>query len=471
MNFSKRTKTMHAPGLTGVALALLFVVPGFGSLPLQAQGTNGSSAQTLQQIKTVFVIAMENHNFTQPATVSYPQQLLGNPAAPFLNSLITPGNPNAAQVSFATQYFNVGTGVHPSEPNYIWAEAGTGFGVATDADPSTTAGNLFAAPHLTAQLNAAGIPWKDYQEDLEYTTTPAASAIGASSTSVNPYYGTAAYFYAAKHNPMAFFTDTQTQNVYPLTNLFADLTNNNVGRYNWITPNMYNDMHSALSGGFTYHGVGYAGDQAAIAENDNFLATIIPTIMASPAYQSNGVIILRWDETEGGDDTNFTIPEIIISPLAKGNAYASSFPMCHSSDLKTMEEIFGLPFLTNTIPSNQVTAFGFDYNNVAAVNDLGDMFQGTSISVNPAPITGNPPPALTPPSPFSGRMVLGGIAFQLSFAGPAGQTYELLASDNPSLPLSAWTLLTNGSFTGATNLFPDFDATNHRNRFYTLKSP
>ena len=70
-------------------------------------------------IGAVFVIAMENHNLTQPPTQTDPQQILGNPAAPFMNSLITSGNPNAAQVSYATAYFNSGTAVHPSEPNYV----------------------------------------------------------------------------------------------------------------------------------------------------------------------------------------------------------------------------------------------------------------------------------------------------------------------------------------------------------------
>jgi len=54
-----------------------------------------------------------------------------------------PGNPNAAQVSYATAYVNAGTGVHPSEPNYVWAEAGSDFGAHTDADPAAGNGNTF----------------------------------------------------------------------------------------------------------------------------------------------------------------------------------------------------------------------------------------------------------------------------------------------------------------------------------------
>src|SRR5580704_904854 len=204
--------------LTIVSLACVFV--SIGSV---VAATNTGVPQTLQQIKTVFVIAMENHNFTQPNPTSTPQQLLGNPAAPFVNSLITPGNPNASQVSYATQYFNTGAAVHPSEPNYVWAEAGTDFAVETDSDPGTNFGNVFNAPHLVGQLNAAGISWKNYQEDLQFAASPVVSISGTSATWVNPYNGSSNYFYAVKHNPMAFFTDTQSQNVYPLTNLFSDL--------------------------------------------------------------------------------------------------------------------------------------------------------------------------------------------------------------------------------------------------------
>ena len=347
-----------------------------------------SPAHPPQGIGTVFVIAMENHNFTQPPTQTNPQQILGNPAAPFMNSLITPGNPNAAQVSYATAYFNSGTGVHPSEPNYVWAEAGSDFGVHTDADPNPANNNVFDVPHLTRQLNAAGIPWKNYQEDVQFATSAIRSASGTSATFINPYYGTGQFNYAVKHNPMAFFADTQLQNVYPLAQLFDDLNNNTIGRYNWITPNQFNDAHSALSGGFTYQGTHYTGDQAGIAQGDNFLSIVVPQIMATPAYQNNGVIIIWWDETEGGDDARRAIPEFVISPLAKGNGYASSVVFSHSSDLKTMEEIFGLPNVNNPIPASETNNFG-SFNNVATANDLSDLFVSGAIPAPAsAPVTG-----------------------------------------------------------------------------------
>src|SRR5579872_7630318 len=61
--------------------------------------------------ETIFVIAMENHNFTQPNPTSTPQQILGNPAAPYINSLVTPGNTNAAQACYARSYYNAGASV------------------------------------------------------------------------------------------------------------------------------------------------------------------------------------------------------------------------------------------------------------------------------------------------------------------------------------------------------------------------
>ena len=352
-----------------LALAAALFAGGLGIRPAQA-------TTVLKQVKTVFVIAMENHNFEQPGPTSSPQQIFTNPAAPYINSLITPGHSNAVQVSYATKYYNAGIGVHPSESSYVWSEGGTDFGVHTDNDPSASSSNVFNAPHLTRQLNTAGIAWKNYEEDVQWAASPTNSSdSGTSYTTINPYYGNSQYGYAVKHNPMAFYTDTQIQNVSALTNFLKDLTNNAVGRYNWIAPNLYNDMHNALRTGFTYHGVFYTDYQAEVAQGDNFLAILIPKIMASSAYQDHGVIIIWTDETEGGDTTNYTIPEIIISPLAKGNAYASSVEMNHSSDLKTMEEIFGLAYLSNSIPAGETKVSGSGYNDVATVNDLSDLFQ------------------------------------------------------------------------------------------------
>jgi len=59
---------------------------------------------------------------------------------------------------------------------------------------------------------------------------------------------------------------------------------------------------------------------------------------------------LWWDESEpdgagNTDDFSHTIPEIVISPLARPNVgsvpYESTIDFTHSSDLRSMQEIFG----------------------------------------------------------------------------------------------------------------------------------
>jgi hypothetical protein len=346
---------------------------------VSVMASNSIALATLGQIKTFFIIPLENHDLVQANPTGSPEQLLGNPACPYFNSLITSGNSNAVQTAYATHYFSCAiNGEHPSEPNYVWSEAGTDFGVRTDNDPSTGSGNQFSnVQHLSGQLTAAGIAWKDYQEDVQYSSSEEVSASG-SGVPVNPYNGTTEYNYAVKHNPMAFYTDTQNKNIYALTNFWTDLTNNNIGRYNWITPDQYNEMHSSLPSGYTYHGTAFTGDQAAIAEGDNFLSIVVPKIMASQAYKNHGVIIIWTDETESTDDTNTTLPYVIISPLAKGNAYASTLAYSHSSDLKTMDEIFGLAYQTNAIPGYldaQNTGTNYVDGRSAIINDLSDFFQ------------------------------------------------------------------------------------------------
>jgi hypothetical protein len=317
-------------------------------------------------IQTVFVIAMENHNWSQPASQTSPGQILGNPAAPYINSLVTPGNPNAAQVSYASNYQNAGAGIHPSEPNYIWAEAGSNLGVLSDNDPYGSGGtNQTTSQSLSNYLQSSGKSWRSYQEDIDVNltnnqplpksqyTAPLSSFNGTFTSGTNQYNDSNQYNYGAKHNPQIFFSSTnggndstpsnpQAQNYAPLQQLASDLATGMVAQYNWITPDQYNDMHTALTSGFTYNGVHYTGDQAAIAQGDNFLSLIVPEIEASNAYKNNGAIILWWDETENGDDPSRTLGEIIISPDAKGNAYTNNIRYTHSSDLLTMQEIYGV---------------------------------------------------------------------------------------------------------------------------------
>src|ERR1700733_10887147 len=126
-------------------------------------------------IGDVFVIMMENHNFTQPASYTSTQAIYGNANAPYINSLITPNNANAAQTSWASNYTSLGASIHPSEPNYIWTEAGTNFGVTSDNTPFGSGGTEQTTnQHLTGLLQQVGISWKSYQEDIDLNTSTGA---------------------------------------------------------------------------------------------------------------------------------------------------------------------------------------------------------------------------------------------------------------------------------------------------------
>jgi len=328
-------------------------------------------------IRKVFVIAMENHNWTQPDPLSSPQQIFMNPAAPFINSLVNGTSAISGQVSYATNYQAAMIGLHPSEPNYVWAEAGQAFAtLGTDDDPfhadCTDDTNIHSDQHLTAFLMKRHRTWRSYQEDanVDLTTNvplPPASWLAPivsqsgnfTLPAINEYNYTTQYNYAAKHNPQIFFQDTNggcpakpTLWYPPLQRLARDLRLDDVADYSWITPNQYNDQHSILKNGYGSLGV---TNQAAIAQGDNFLARVVPEIMASDAYRNGAAILLWWDETEGGDTAQFTIPFIVISknahPNVGGKPFADALKYSHSSFLRTMQEIFdvdpddGFPFL------------------------------------------------------------------------------------------------------------------------------
>jgi PKD repeat protein len=287
-----------------------------------------------QSIKTVFIILEENQNW---ASIS------GNAACPYINNGLLPKS------SYTLQYYNP-PGNHPSLPNYLWLEAGTNFGILADGDALTY--HESTTNHLVTLLKNAGISWTSFQEGITGTTCPL----------------TDSGQYVAKHNPMVHFDDvTNTNNtgstycisnVRPFTELAGDLQSNVVTRYNWITPNLCDDMHG---------NTGCLTGNALLTAGDTWLSNTVAEIMGSQAYSNNGAIFVTWDEGEGGDGP---IGMIVVSPLAKGGGYSNSIHYTHSSTLLTMQEIF-----------NVWPALGDATN----ATDLSDLFVfGPQLAVNPA---------------------------------------------------------------------------------------
>jgi hypothetical protein len=273
-------------------------------------GSNPAVTQPASEarIKTVFIIVMENHNWSD---------IFNNPSAPYINQTLL------SQASYALQYFNP-PGNHPSEPNYLWLEAGTSLGIDNDDPPVNN--HQSSTEHLVTYLEKAGITWKAYQEGISGKVCPLKST----------------GLYAPKHNPMVFFDDVTDNNnpnsTYciaherPFTELQSDLTNGSVAQYNFITPNLCDDMHNTDG----------CATLDSVKNGDTWLSEQVPMILASNAYQQGGVIFITWDESENGDHP---VGMIVLSPFAKGGGYSNSIHYTHSSTLRTIEEIFNIPQL------------------------------------------------------------------------------------------------------------------------------
>jgi hypothetical protein len=269
-----------------------------------AQATAATATATSNTKKTVFLILMENHNWSD---------IKGSPSAPYINNTILP------MASYAEQYYNPPR-IHPSEPNYLWLEAGTNFSIFDDNDPASN--HLSTKQHLVTLLSNAGISWKSYQEGISGNDCPL----------------TGNGVYAPKHNPMVFFDDVTDGNnpnstnciahIRPYSELPMDLQNNMQARYNFITPSLCDDMHDTC-----------APFNDAVKQGDTWLQQNLPAILNSQAYQNGGIIFITWDEGEGGDGP---IGLIVLSHDAKGGGYANTIHYTHSSTLRTLEEIFGV---------------------------------------------------------------------------------------------------------------------------------
>jgi phospholipase C len=272
---------------------------------------DAEKARTAHAIKTVFVIVMENHNWSSIA---------GNPSAPYINGTLLTQGAHA-------EHYTSPEGIHPSEPNYIWLEAGDDLDIADDDDPA--ANYRTTKTHLTTQMEIANVSWKSYQEAM----TPGVCPLASSGR------------YAAKHNPFVFFDDVtggrdahsprcieHIREYGELAGALGSGASGAVAQYNFITPDMCNDMHDSAG----------CPSPDSVANGDAWLAREVPKILASEAYKAGGALFITWDESEGGNEP---IGLIALSPFAKPG-YAGTIAYTHSSLLRTIQDVFALrPFM------------------------------------------------------------------------------------------------------------------------------
>lgn len=310
-----------------------------------------SNAQ-LSKVKTVWIILMENHNWTgNDAGASFGDpDIKDNPLAPYVNGTLV-------RISaHAEQYYNP-PGNHPSQPNYLWLEAGTNFGVFADTMPGQSPFNV-EAKHLVRLLQENGISWMAYAEpDFG---SPVFDVCPVDFTYLDVEHLAFAYFTDVDGNPPNPNSAECIAHVRPYYQLATDLADHTVARYNFIVPNVCHDGHEGIS----------PCDSTEPADNtlrgDTWLKQNVPLITESQEYKEGGALIIVWDEAEDTDQfSDGPIPFFLLSPFAKGGGkrpYSNSIHYDHSSTLKTFQEIFNVGPLLGAAAHPET-------------NDLSDLFQ------------------------------------------------------------------------------------------------
>lgn len=359
-----------------VVLALL--LPGFsdaGEAPVPAlpPGTIGH----------VFIIVLENHGY---------EKVFGaetDGRSPYL------GRELPRRGALLSQYHAIG---HSSLPNYIAMVSGQSPNPETqrdcprfldwsgtmtpDADGQVTgAGCVYpgAIRTIANQMEEGGRSWKAYMEDMGIDPKRdgglrcAHPTLGAADRTRD---GSLTDQYVTRHNPFmyhhAIIDDAAKcrEHVVPLTDLTVDLQAKvTTPHYAFIAPNLCNDAHEKECAD---------GGPGGLAASDRFLERWVPRIMASAAFRENGLLIITFDEATRldtgaccneptGPNTQKPgkrgpgggrVGAVLISRFIRPGT-VSNVPYNHYSMLKSVEQLFGLPYLGYAGQAG-LAAFGTD---------------------------------------------------------------------------------------------------------------
>jgi phosphatidylinositol-3-phosphatase len=331
----------------------------------------------------VFVIILENND--------YDDSFAADSAAPYLAQTLP------AQGALLQNYYGIG---HVSLDNYIAMISGQGPNPITQSDcliyldfirlvpldgPDGQAigtGCVYptSVPTLVEQLEAKGLTWRGYMEDMG--NDPARESATCAHPSLNAQDPTQAAAeddqYATRHNPFVYFHSiiddqaTCDANVVNLNSIHADLASvATTPNYVFITPNLCHDGHDAPC---------VNGEPGGLESINAFLQAYVPIILASPAFQKDGLLIVTFDESEGpqsdasgccgaGPTPNTPLPgatglgggrvgAVLLSQFIEPGS-VSTADYNHYSMLRSVEDLFGLPYL-GYAGASAVTSFGSD---------------------------------------------------------------------------------------------------------------
>ncbi len=328
-------------------------------------------------IKHVFVINIENKGYD--ATWG------PTSAAPYLARTLR------NQGVLLNAYYGT---AHNSQPNYLAQLAGQGPNPQMQSDcqmysqfiqtatvaPSQAVGTgcVFPAsvPSLPTQLNAAGLSWKGYLEDMGSPCRH--PVLNTRDSTQTAHVGDQ---YAVRHNPFMYLrsiTDSPTcaRHVVDLSALPADLAAaSRTPNLSYITPNLCDDGHDSPC---------VDGRPGGLATVDAWLRSWVPKILNSPAYRRDGMLVITADEADSpqsdasaccgeGPGPNAPLPGIagsgggrvgalVLSHWTRGATWSTT-PYNHYSLLGSLEDVFGLPHL-GYARSAGLNRFGLDvYNN------------------------------------------------------------------------------------------------------------
>jgi hypothetical protein len=276
------------------------------------------SATGIPLFSNVFVILMEN---TSLSTLTPAMQ---NGTAPNLAML-------ASKYATGTNYHGVS---HPSLPNYVALTSGGLQGIGCDCEAQTSAGacnslncNLLlgscscvvSTTNLADQLEGANLSWMDFGEDMS-----------------TPCNLTDSGNYAVRHNPFLYYSDIQSNatrcNAHVVDFTMFDASS--PARFNYIAPNLIDDMHNPDPTNSTN-----------IPDGDMWIGPHVASILSSSGYTQGGLLVVVWDEDDGSGGitgTDDPIPIFVMSPYAKSGGYMSATMANHYSLLATFQDGLGL---------------------------------------------------------------------------------------------------------------------------------
>ena len=363
----------YAAVRTGRLLFLSLLAAFVGSAATPAAAPAAAPAP----IGHVWVIVLENEDFSTTYGAGS--------KAPYLAHTLT------AQGAFVPNYYGIG---HASLDNYVAMISGQGPNPDTQADcqiyqdlaPGTIGadgqasglGCVYpaAVPTIADQLTAKGLSWRGYMEDIGNSTTEPTTCrhpnLNSQDDTQSAHKGDQ---YAARHDPFVYFHSiidsvSCNTNVVALDRLPEDLRSAaTTPSFNFITPNLCHDGHDSPC---------VDGQPGGLVSADQFLQTWVPQIVASPAYQQDGLLAIIFDEA--GKDSSGCCGEraantpspggqspgpgggkvgaVLLSPYIRpGTVTQTSYN--HYSLLRSFEDLFGLAHL-GYAAADGVTPLGAD---------------------------------------------------------------------------------------------------------------